>query len=153
MVDHASGSPANSKASVSWASSPAVRKSMQSNRSRDTLLEVRVRSALHKAGLRFRKNIRPVPGFRCSADVVFPGERVAVFIDGCFWHSCPTHQSVPQTNADWWRAKLDATKERDRMNTRLLQQAGWSVLRVWEHESVPDIVASVQRVLVAARQA
>ena len=73
----------------SWASSPEVCRSMQSNRGRDTKLELRVRSALHREGLRFRKHVRPLSELRCTADVVFPRERLAVFIDACYWHSCP----------------------------------------------------------------
>lgn len=124
---------------------------MQSNKPRDTLLELRVRSALHRAGLRFRKNVRPIAELRCNADVVFPTERVAVFIDGCFWHSCPVHRTVPRTNGEWWRAKLNSTKKRDAMNTQALERAGWAVLRVWEHEDVPDVVASVKQLVDNAR--
>lgn len=124
---------------------------MQSNRSRDTLLELRVRSALHRAGLRFRKNVRPIAGLKCNADVVFPTEQVAVFIDGCFWHSCPIHRTAPRTNAEWWRTKLKATKKRDATNARALEQAGWSVLRVWEHEDVLDVVVSVKDLVATER--
>ena len=124
---------------------------MQSNRARDTTLELRVRSALHRSGLRFRKNRPPIEGLRCNADVVFPRERVAVFIDGCFWHSCPEHKTAPRTNADWWRSKLTANQERDVANTRSLEGAGWTVVRVWEHEAIDDIVATVRGALAAAR--
>jgi DNA mismatch endonuclease (patch repair protein) len=152
-MDRDTGSDTTGRNGASWASSPGVRRSMQSNRPSDTLPEVRVRSALHREGLRFRKNVRPVPALRCTADVVFPRARVAVFIDGCFWHSCPIHRSMPRTNGEWWRAKLDATKERDRANTRELENAGWSVLRVWEHDEVPAVVALVKdRVATASSQ-
>ena len=124
----------------SWASSAGVRRSMQSNRGRDTALEVRVRSALHRAGLRYRLHVRPVPGLRCTVDVVFPRDRLALFIDGCYWHVCPEHASYPVTNRDWWRTKLEATRERDQRNTEALEAAGWIVLRVWEHEDVGDVV-------------
>jgi len=137
---------------MSWASSPRVRRSMQSNRGRDTALELRVRSALHRAGLRYRVHVRPVPGLRCTADVLFPRDRVAIFIDGCFWHSCPEHATRPMTNEAWWNRKLTATRERDQRNTEVLLEAGWHVLRVWEHEDVADVVRDVELLLARARR-
>lgn len=129
---------------TSWASSPGVRRSMQSNKSRDTQPEIAVRSALHREGLRFRKNVRPIPQLRCTADVVFTAARVAVFIDGCFWHACPDHRgSLPATNRDWWKAKLEATRVRDLTHTAALEAEGWTVLRVWEHEDVAAVVGAV----------
>jgi DNA mismatch endonuclease, patch repair protein len=115
---------------------------MQSNRSRDTALEVVIRSALHREGLRFRKHKRPVDDLRCEADVVFPSERLAVFIDGCFWHGCPVHATRPATNSGWWASKLDGNKERDRLNDHRLRAAGWTVVRIWEHES-PNVAAQM----------
>ncbi len=154
LVDHADDvRVSRRRGEPSWASSAGVRRSMQSNRGRDTALELSVRSALHRGGLRFRKHVRPLPTVRCTADVVFPRERVAVFIDGCYWHSCPTHVSYPQTNAEWWRAKLDRTRERDHLNDRLLTEAGWHVVRVWEHEDIDDVVSRVKSVLQRLRSA
>jgi DNA mismatch endonuclease (patch repair protein) len=127
----------------SWASSAGIRRSMQSNRGRDTALELRIRSALHREGLRFRKHVRPLPGLRCTADVVFPRERLAIFIDGCFWHSCPTHASYPKANRELWQAKLNATRERDNRNRTALKKAGWHVMQIWEHE---DLTRTVTRV-------
>jgi len=136
---------------VSWASSPGVRRSMQSNTSTGTAPEVRLRSALHRAGFRFRKNVRPIAEVRCTADVVFPRERVAVFIDGCFWHSCPDHGTLPKTNGEWWRAKLAKTVERDASNRLALENSGWTVLRVWEHEQLDRAVAVVSKAVNASR--
>jgi DNA mismatch endonuclease (patch repair protein) len=113
---------------------------MRGNRSRDTAPEIAVRSALHRRGFRFRKNLRPVPGLRCSADVVFPGVRIAVFIDGCYWHRCPAHGTEPITNSGYWAAKLDRNVARDRRNDAELAALGWTVLRFWEHEDA-DAVA------------
>jgi len=124
---------------------------MRSNRSTGTVPEVRLRSALHRAGFRFRKNVRPVPALRCTADIVFPRERVAVFVDGCFWHSCPDHGTKPRTNGQWWDAKLSGTVARDATNRRVLEQMGWTVLRVWEHETVSDGVTIVRDALFSAR--
>lgn len=136
---------------ASWASSPGVRRSMQSNRGRNTIPELRVRSELHKAGLRYRTHVSPIPGLRCTVDVAFPRDRVAVFIDGCYWHSCPIHGSVPQSNRAWWTAKLNATRERDLTNSMALEEAGWIVVRVWEHEDVTDVLSQVQAALRKAR--
>lgn len=118
------------------ASSPAARATMRANRSRDTGPELRVRSELHARGLRFRVNCRPESDLRISADIVFPRARTAVFIDGCFWHSCPDHKTTPKSNREWWSAKLQRTVERDREADTALAERGWTVLRIWEHESV-----------------
>jgi DNA mismatch endonuclease (patch repair protein) len=109
---------------------------MKGNRGADTSPEVALRSELHRRGLRFRKNRQAVPGIRCRPDIVFPGPRLAVFVDGCYWHRCPQHGTAPTTNAGYWQEKLDRNVARDRRNDRDLQAAGWAVLRVWEHEPV-----------------
>ncbi len=127
----------------SWASSEGVRRSLRSNRPRDTRPEIELRSALHAAGLRFRKHYRPVPGIRCEVDVAFTRLRLAVQLDGCFWHGCPEHATRPVTNATWWSTKLDGTVARDRQNDALLRSHGWEVLRFWEHEPVDDIVGTI----------
>ncbi len=131
----------------SWATTPGIRRSMQHNRPRDTSTEVCIRSALHKAGLRFFKHRRPLQGLRCEPDILFPGARLAVFVDGCFWHRCPEHGSVPRANGDWWRAKLEANQARDKRNDEALREAGWTVLRVWEHQAVPEVVDEVSRLV------
>ncbi len=126
------------------ASSACVRRSMQANRPRDTKLEVAFRSALHRAGMRYVKHRRPVPGLRCEPDILFPAIKLAVFFDGCFWHACPVHRTVrPRTNAEWWDAKLQANVERDRKNDAALESAGWAVLRLWEHEPIDVAVSRV----------
>ncbi|MGW7819084.1 very short patch repair endonuclease [Streptomyces puniciscabiei] len=108
--------------------------------SRDTAPEVAVRRLLHAAGLRYRVN-RPVPGMpRRTIDIVFTRAKVAIFLDGCFWHGCPEHATHPKANAAWWRAKLDKNMARDLETTEHLQAEGWTVLRFWEHES-PEAVA------------
>lgn len=114
--------------------SPQVRRVMLANRPDRAKLEQRLRSTLHRSGLRFWKNRRPVPELRCEADVVFPGARVCVFVDGCFWHGCTQHFRVPKSNAAWWTEKVRATVERDRRQEAALETHGWTVLRVWEHE-------------------
>jgi DNA mismatch endonuclease (patch repair protein) len=131
-----------------FASTPnAVRRIMSGNRSRDTAPERRVRSQLHRVGLRFRKNCRPIAGLRCEADVVFPSERVAVFVDGCFWHGCPEHGHLPGRNSAYWRAKIERNVERDGRNGRALAEAGWLVVRAWEHEDPAAVASRVQAAL------
>lgn len=125
--------------------SESVRRRMQNTRRRDTDLEVIVRSLLHRRGLRYRVD-RPIQGVtRGRPDITFPTERVAVFIDGCFWHRCPRHGTDPKNNAEWWRTKLDANVERDRRHDRELVGAGWRVLRYWDHEDAVNIADSVER--------
>ena len=128
----------------SWASSAAIRRSMQANRPRNTAPELALRSALHHAGLRFRKHLRPVPGLRCEPDVVFTRAHLAIFLDGCWWHSCPQHGQVPKTHQEFWAPKLAKTRERDKKNTAALTKAGWTVLRIWEHESIESAVDLIQ---------
>ncbi|WP_081622573.1 very short patch repair endonuclease [Jongsikchunia kroppenstedtii] len=125
---------------TSWASSEGSRRSMQSNRRRDTQPEVRVRRLLHAAGLRYRVDFAPLGGRR-RADIVFTRRQIAVFIDGCYWHGCPEHATLPKRNADYWLPKLKRNIERDRETDASLRAAGWQVLRFWEHED-PDAVSS-----------
>jgi len=112
---------------------------MLSNRGRDSGPELLVRKRLHAAGLRYRVDFAPVGGRR-RADIVFTRQHLAVFIDGCFWHRCPEHATVPARNSEYWVPKLARNVERDRETDASLCAAGWSVLRFWEHEA-PDAVA------------
>ena len=136
----------------SWASAPGSRKSMQGNTRRDTKPEVALRSALHARGLRFRKDFRiDLEGTRFRPDVVFTRAKVAVFVDGCFWHRCPTHGTSPTRNSDYWTPKLDRNVERDRAQDAALAAGGWVGVRIWEHEDPVKAAAGVARV-VASRQ-
>jgi DNA mismatch endonuclease, patch repair protein len=117
---------------------------MQSNRSAGTGSEMQLRRALHAQGLRYRVNYPvDVPGLRVRPDVVFTRQRLALFSDGCFWHRCPQHATDPKANSDYWAPKLRANVARDRLVDEALQQAGWTVVRVWEHESVEVAVRRV----------
>jgi DNA mismatch endonuclease (patch repair protein) len=122
---------------------------MAANRRRDTSPEIRLRSALHRRGLRFRVDV-PIPasGRRpIRPDIVFTRQRLAVFIDGCFWHSCPQHGSSPASNADYWQPKLARNRQRDTQADCLLRETGWSVLRIWEHVLLEDAVRAVTQAL------
>jgi DNA mismatch endonuclease (patch repair protein) len=124
---------------------------MSKLRRRDTTPETLLRSALHRRGLRFRIE-RPLDfDRRRRADIVFPRERVVVFVDGCFWHCCPVHATYPRANAEFWREKLARNVERDRDTDRRLQAEGWAVLRIWEHEDPADAAEQVERVVLERR--
>jgi DNA mismatch endonuclease (patch repair protein) len=124
---------------------------MRRNPRRDTRPERLLRSALHRAGLRFRVDYRvTLPGGAVRPDVVFTRVRVAVFIDGCFWHGCPEHGNVPARNTDYWVPKLNQTIARDQRNTEALQADGWMVIRAWEHAPV-DVVTEEVKAAVTAR--
>ncbi|WP_268915922.1 very short patch repair endonuclease [Actinomadura logoneensis] len=130
------------------ASNPGVRKSMQSNKGRDTRPELALRRAVHALGMRYRVSARPLPGVRRTADLLFTRAHVAVFLDGCFWHGCPEHHTKSATNADYWAEKVRRNRERDAETDRLLAEAGWKVIRVWEHE---DPVQAAQHVAQVVR--
>lgn len=116
------------------------------SRKRDTQPELLLRRELHRRGLRYRVDRAPLPELsRRRADVVFSAAKVAVFVDGCFWHGCPIHGSRPTTNATWWATKLARTQERDRETTVLLEQHGWQVVRVWEHEEVVKTASAIEQ--------
>jgi DNA mismatch endonuclease, patch repair protein len=106
---------------------------MATTKRRDTRPELALRSALHRRGMRFFVD-RIVFGKRRRVDIVFPTERVAVFVDGCFWHSCPKHGTTPLRNREWWIAKLGANRIRDADSDRVLRDRGWTVIRFYEHE-------------------
>ncbi|MFJ6560613.1 very short patch repair endonuclease [Streptomyces sp. NPDC091412] len=125
-------------------SSAAVSARMSRQGSRDTAVEIAVRRLLHASGLRYRVNV-PVPGMpRRTIDIVFGKYKIAIFMDGCFWHGCPQHATHPKANADWWRAKLDRNMARDRETTEHLAAQGWTVLRFWEHVPPGEVAAAVR---------
>ncbi|MBO3746193.1 very short patch repair endonuclease [Streptosporangiaceae bacterium NEAU-GS5] len=129
------------------AANEGVRKSMQANRGRDTKPELALRRAVHALGLRYRVSVRPLPRLRRTADIVFTRVKVAVFIDGCFWHGCPEHHTKAATNADYWAEKVRRNRERDAETDRLLMDAGWTVIRVWEHENPVESALKIEAVV------
>lgn len=128
--------------------SESARRVMLGNRSRDTGPEVQLRSALHRKGLRFRKHRRVLPAVGSKPDVIFTSVRIAVFVDGCFWHQCPQHGHSPHRNAHYWTAKLARNVERDRATDAALEASGWTVLRIWEHEDVAEAADRVARAVL-----
>lgn len=129
---------------ASWASTPAVRTAMRANRSKNTRPELALRSAAHRLGLRFRVDAAPIPGLRRRADLLFTRARVAVFLDGCFWHGCPDHYRPARTNEAFWSEKISGNRARDRDTDARLLAAGWHVIRVWEHEQPHDAAERVR---------
>lgn len=119
---------------------------------RDTGPELALRSELHRRGLRFRVDKAPIQGLRSRADVVFGPDKVAVYVDGCFWHSCPEHGSMPKANAAFWKRKLERNQQRDAETDAALRRRGWEVVRVWEHEKVTEAADRVEDVLRARRR-
>lgn len=120
---------------------PTVRAQMQRMPSQNTKPETIVRSELFARGLRFRVNVNGLPG---SPDIVFTKAKIAVFIDGCYWHGCPVHKRAPVHNRDWWVEKIARNKQRDQRNDADLRSAGWWVLRYWEHDDVDDIADEIE---------
>ena len=132
-------------------SSELVSRRMARQRSKDTQIELAIRRRLHSRGFRYRVHVRPLPNVRREADIVFRRAKVAVFVDGCFWHGCPEHATWPSTNADWWRAKIERNRERDAETNRLLAGAGWHAIRIWEHEDLDEAVELVATTVTARR--
>lgn len=127
------------------ASSPAVRKRMQATPGRDTAAELRVRRALHAQGLRYSIDAKPLSNLQRRADIVFRRARVAVFVDGCFWHGCPIHATWPKANARFWRDKIHANRRRDADTDLQLSNAGWLVFRTWEHDHPQTVAARIAK--------
>lgn len=116
---------------------------MQSARRRDTGCELRLRKLLHASGLRYRVD-HPLPcDPRRRADILFRAARVAIFVDGCFWHGCPDHGTLPRANREWWRSKIAANRARDLDTLERLAAVGWIGLRVWEHEDANTVAARI----------
>lgn len=123
---------------------------MRANPGRDTGPELLVRRILHARGLRYRVNVAPVAGLRRTADLVFPRQQIAVFVDGCFWHGCPEHYVAPKANSEFWSDKVTTNRRRDLETNERFAAAGWNVLRFWEHEAPGAVADAIE---AAVRQA
>lgn len=117
---------------------------MRANKRRDTKPELALRSVLHARGLRFRVDSVPFKGLRIRADLVFSKAKIAVFVDGCYWHGCPEHFIMPKTNEDYWSAKIKRNKDRDEATDVSLAEAGWDSIRVWEHEDPSEAADKIE---------
>lgn len=134
------------------ASSRAASERMRRTGRRDTKCEMEVRRELHRQGFRYRVDRRVRGVSRSRPDIVFSREKIVVFVDGCFWHSCPKHATAPRANAAWWRAKLWQNVERDRRHVLEFARAGWRVLRYWEHEDPRQVADAIASVVVRHRE-
>lgn len=130
--------------------SEQVRHRMARTRGQNTKPEILVRRLLHSAGRRYRVNYRSLPGLRRTVDIAFTKHRLAILIDGCFWHACPIHYVEPKTRTQFWRTKIAGNVARDAETDRLLRAAGWTVLRFWEHEDAAGVVATIEGALDAS---
>lgn len=131
------------------ASDESTRRAMKGNRRADTAPEIAVRRILHARGRRFRKDYRVtgVHDLSVRADIVFSRQRIAVFVDGCFWHGCPDHCRVPKRNRPYWIAKIERNRVRDERIRKSLATAGWRVVQIWEHEQLETAVARIESAL------
>ncbi len=132
---------------------PVRAANMRGIRRTDTKPELALRAALHALGYRYRKDLRlDLPSRRVRPDIAFTSRKVAVFVDGCFWHACPEHGSKPKNNEWYWSPKLARNVERDRAADDALAEAGWTVVRLWEHVPLDDAVTSVIAVVGSPRR-
>lgn len=122
------------------------------NRGRDTRPELMIRQLLFRQGARYRVDYAPLSDKRRRADIVFPGQRIACFLDGCFWHGCPDHYVAPKKNAEFWNDKVKTNMKRDIDTTARLEEAGWKVLRFWEHENSSDVADEILKAIGRGRQ-
>ena len=121
-------------------------------RQRGTDIEIKLCRALYALGLRYRLQVPLLSKPRRVADIVFLGPRVAVFVDGCFWHGCPLHATWSKKNAEFWRAKIEANRARDADTDRRLRELGWEVVRIWAHESPDDAASHISKIVQARKQ-
>lgn len=126
---------------------------MQGNKSRDTGPELALRRSCFALGLRYRVAVAPIRGLRGSADMVFPRAKVAVYLDGCFWHGCPEHYVPPKQHAQFWADKVSMNRDRDERTSKLLHEAGWEAVRVWEHEDPAAAATRIAHVVSRRRSA
>ena len=120
---------------------------MRANRGKNTGPELALRRSLHRRGLRYLVNANPLGEGRTTADVVFPRDQVAVFVDGCFWHGCPEHHRPATRNAEFWDEKISGNRTRDTQTTEKLIAAGWTVIRFWEHNDPVQAAEKIERLI------
>ena len=131
----------------------SVSTAMRANRRTDTKPELALRSSLHRRGLRFRKDYRvDLTHRKIRVDVAFPSLQLAIFLDGCYWHQCPEHGTIPKANSDYWAPKLARNAARDKEITAALEAEGWRVLRIWEHVPVEEAAGLVAEAVAARRK-
>jgi len=133
-------------------SSKAALNRMKAAKPRDTAPEKALRSELHKRGLRYRVDVRPIQELNRRADIVFRSANVAIFVDGCFWHGCPKHGTQAKANAEFWKNKIRQNQIRDEDTSKQLKKAGWRVIRVWEHENPEKASERIYNIVAKSRR-
>lgn len=133
-------------------SSEAALRRMQAAKPKDTAPEKAIRSAIHRRGLRYRVDAKPLRDLNRRADIIFRSVKVVVFVDGCFWHGCPIHGTLAKANAEFWRVKIKRNQERDIDTMRLLENAGWKVIRVWEHDDPEEASEKIYDIVRVRRR-
>ena len=128
-------------------SSPEASARLSKVRQRDTKPEIELRRALHAKGLRYRVQVPVLKKPRRTADIVFSSRRIAVFVDGCFWHGCPIHGSRPKSNAAFWHDKIETNMKRDDDTNRRLSDIGWTPIRIWAHEDTHAAADQIEAVV------
>jgi DNA mismatch endonuclease (patch repair protein) len=136
------------KAKTPAPSSATASQRLKQVRQRDTDCELAVRKVLHRRGFRYFVDRRAEPDIKVRADMLFPRTKLAIFIDGCFWHGCPEHRTLPRSNTDWWTNKFSQNRARDEQGTAALTNRGWTVLRFWAHED-PELVVDLIKSTIA----
>ena len=131
--------------------SPDTITRMKGQKIRNTQCEMELRRLLHSMGLRYRVHVYPLKGLKRKADIVFRSPRLAVFVDGCFWHGCKEHRSPSKTNTEWWSQKIQGNRSRDADTDKKLRKAGWCVIRSWEHENPIDVAARIRSAVDSRR--
>ena len=125
---------------------------MKAQKTRDTKCEIDLRRILHSMGLRYRVHDYPLKDLRRRADIVFRASKVAVFVDGCFWHGCKQDRGPSKTNTEWWSTKIQANRRRDEDTDHKLRNAKWSVIRCWEHEDPIDVAKKIRHAVACGRK-
>ncbi len=133
-------------------SSDAALKRMKAAKPRDTVPEKALRSALFKKGVRYKIDARPVKELNRRADIVFRSAKVAIFVDGCFWHGCPIHGTQAKANAEFWKNKIKQNQIRDEDTNKQLKKAGWRVIRVWEHKNPEKASQKIYNIIMKRRE-
>ena len=131
--------------------SPEASRRMAKVRQKGTGAEIALRQELYRRGLRYRVDFEVLKKPRRVADIAFPGQMIAIFVDGCFWHGCPKHATWPKQNSEFWRQKIETNRARDIDTNERLQNLGWTVLRFWQHEQPTESADIVVHMVATAR--
>jgi DNA mismatch endonuclease (patch repair protein) len=134
------------------ASSFAAKRRMEAAKPKDTLPEIKLRTALEEIGIHFEVDVKPIENLQRRADILVREDKIAVFVDGCFWHGCPIHGTQAKANAEFWADKIKRNKERDADTNRRLEADGWTVIRIWEHDDYIEAAKKIAQMIERIRR-